>query len=90
MQDGANDEWEATAKQFGVEEEIFEAFFKIKVEIVDGYHRIGTVEIILRNPRALLHPELNIDWPALSQVYPSWIKVDRNKKVTFAATPDPR
>jgi hypothetical protein len=48
----------------GVTAEDFNDFFSTKVELIDGYHRYGAVQIIKNNPHALLVPGLDIDWVA--------------------------
>ena len=84
------EDWDSMVAASGVTSEDFRAFYFIKVEIIDGYHRYGAVQIIKNNPHALLVPELDIDWAAMADIYPTWIKIDRNKKVIFSERPDPR
>ena len=81
--------WEPLAALTAITVEDFESFYATKVEIVDGYHRYGAIVIFQNNPRALLAPELDIDWEAMALLYPNWIKVDRHKKV-ICAVPDER
>ena len=86
--DPNGDPLEAVGLHFGVTENDFVAFYESFVFILDGYHRFGAVNLFLTNPRALLAPELDIDWESMALLYPDWIKLDRLKKVTFADQPD--
>ena len=86
--DSNGDPCEAVGLHFGVSETDFVAFYESFVFILDGYHRFGAVNLFLTNPRALLAPELDIDWESMALLYPDWSKLDRLKKVTFAAKPD--
>jgi hypothetical protein len=48
-----------------------------QLEIIDGYHRYGALNIIRYSPQQLLTRDIGIDWRNMAAMYPSWITLDR-------------
>jgi hypothetical protein len=61
----------------GTSAEAIEDLRNLVVELIDGYHRFGALQLLRDHPELLLNPDLNIDWKLLAGLYPSWIKLDR-------------
>lgn len=63
---------------FGVNNEDVDSLFdKLRLEIMDGYHREGGVIILRDCPEELATSNIEVDWASAALRYPDWIKVDR-------------
>ena len=55
----------------------------LQVDLVDGYHRTGAIDILKNRPHLLLNPDLEIDWEIIESMYPKWV-VRQGAEINFS------